>query len=78
MLGTAEVAGRSRLAEALRADVPENWPPENVRDVVDFFAGKLQREPELAGWLNWYWVLAEPAIGQSYADRGRRLHVTAG
>jgi RimJ/RimL family protein N-acetyltransferase len=63
VLGTAEVAGRSRLAEVLRVDVPENWPPENVRDVVEFFAGKLQREPELAGWLNWYWVLAEPMSG---------------
>jgi [ribosomal protein S5]-alanine N-acetyltransferase len=63
-LGKAEVLGCGPLAEALCADVPENWPPENVRDVVEFFAAKLQREPELAGWLNWYWVLAEPATGR--------------
>lgn len=63
-LGKAEVLGCGPLAEALCADVPENWPPENVRDVVEFFAAKLQREPELAGWLNWYWVLVEPATGR--------------
>lgn len=64
VLGTAEVAGSSRLAEALCADVPQNWPPENVRDVVELFATKLQRDPELAGWMNWYWILVEPATGR--------------
>ncbi len=62
-LGKAEVSGQGRLAEALGADVPENWPPETARDVVEFFSAKLQRDPELAGWLNWYWVLAGPEPG---------------
>ncbi|OPY26286.1 MAG: ribosomal-protein-S5-alanine N-acetyltransferase [Methanocella sp. PtaU1.Bin125] len=63
-LGKAEVSGRASLAEALDADVPEDWPPENVRDVVELFATKLHREPELAGWLNWYWLHVEPATGR--------------
>ena len=59
-LGAAEVSGRARLAEALGADVPDNWPPGAARDVVELFAAKLQRDPGLAGWLNWYWVLSGP------------------
>ena len=63
-LGKAEVSGGSPLAVALCADVPENWPPENARDVVELFAAKLHSDPELAGWMNWYWILAEPATGR--------------
>jgi ribosomal-protein-alanine N-acetyltransferase len=62
-LGKAEVSGRCRLAEALGADVPESWPPENARDVVEFFAAQLQKDPGLAGWLNWYWLLTESETG---------------
>lgn len=62
-LGAAEVSGRNRLAAALGADVPENWPPDATRDTAEFFAVKLRRDPELAGWLNWFWILIEPVSG---------------
>lgn len=66
----AELTDRSRFSEMLHAMVPgeeeegEAWPPENVRDVVGLFAAYLERDPALAGWLNWYWVLVDESTGE--------------
>ncbi|CAJ37953.1 putative acetyltransferase (GNAT family) [Methanocella arvoryzae MRE50] len=60
----AEMADRDRFSKLLQARVPgeeedEAWPPENIRDVIGLFSAYLEREPDMAGWLNWYWVLVD-------------------
>ncbi|WP_424356740.1 GNAT family N-acetyltransferase [Methanocella sp. MCL-LM] len=65
----AEMADRDRFSKLLHARVPgeeedEAWPPENVRDVVGLFSAYLERDPDMAGWLNWYWVYVDQNTGQ--------------
>jgi RimJ/RimL family protein N-acetyltransferase len=62
-LAEAESAGRQQLSAALDADVPE-WPLEGIEDALALFAAQLQRDPALAGWLSWYWILVDPATGR--------------
>lgn len=64
----AEMSDQVLFSKLLEAKVPgmeegEPWPPENVRDVIGLFSAYLERDPELAGWLNWYWVHADQATG---------------
>jgi RimJ/RimL family protein N-acetyltransferase len=54
----AEVAGRSRLAELLGAEVPEGWPPPlNDADTAAFTLDQLRLGPEQVGWWRWYFLL---------------------
>jgi hypothetical protein len=65
-----ELAGADRLAEALRADLPDEWPPEHHdADVLRFVRAELD-EPSAAGWWLHYLVLDE--------EGGRVLVGTAG
>jgi ribosomal-protein-alanine N-acetyltransferase len=43
--------------------VPE-WPLEGIEDALALFAAQLRRDPALAGWLSWYWILDDPATGR--------------
>ena len=54
----AEMEEPDRFAQMLDANVPRNWPPEHVADVLPFFMEQLRQRPELRGWLGWYWVLS--------------------
>ncbi len=58
-LVAAEMAGPVELARLLSVRVPENWPPELMRDALPFFQEQLARHPDLVGWLSWYWVRRE-------------------
>jgi ribosomal-protein-alanine N-acetyltransferase len=35
----------------------EDWPPEDLVEALPLFREQLERHPDLAGWLSWYWVL---------------------
>ena len=67
----AEMRDRAALAQALPAQVPENWPPELMLDALPWFSESLERQPSLAGWLCWYWLRREP-------DQLRRVLVGSG
>jgi ribosomal-protein-alanine N-acetyltransferase len=62
-LAITEFSGGRQLSAALDAEVPE-WPPEGIADAMALFAAQLQRDPALAGWLSWYWILVDPATGR--------------
>jgi RimJ/RimL family protein N-acetyltransferase len=62
-LAAAEAAGHGELAAALDAEVPGDWPPEGIDDAMALFAAQLRRDPALAGWLSWYWILVDPESG---------------
>jgi [ribosomal protein S5]-alanine N-acetyltransferase len=65
-----ELTGADRLAEALRADLPDDWPPEHHDgDVLRFVRATLD-EPSADGWWLHYLVLDE--------EGGRVLVGTAG
>jgi len=55
----AEIGNQDAFSQFLGAMVPENWPPELLADVIELFLEQLERHPEMAGWLSWYWVLRE-------------------
>jgi ribosomal-protein-alanine N-acetyltransferase len=67
-LARAEIEQRDTFSQLLGgAMIPENWPPELMADHLLYFLHRLGRDPELAGWLSWYWVLRgdtskEPAL----------------
>ena len=44
------------LATPLNAAIPEDWPPEEVRDVLGFFADQMDAGVTGDGWVNYYWI----------------------
>jgi RimJ/RimL family protein N-acetyltransferase len=44
------------LARLVGAEVPDNWPPEDLADALPHFLVQLQLDPSLVGWLSWYWI----------------------
>lgn len=52
----ADLNDRARLAELLSAVVPNNWPPETLRDALGFFHDRVSSQPERAGYWFWYWI----------------------
>lgn len=60
----AELRGLAELRSALKASVPDDWPPgEYDRSAQEFFRSRLSEGgPPLVGWLNWY-ALSRTAAG---------------
>ena len=44
------------LATPLNAVIPVDWPPEEVRDVLGFFADQMDAGVTGDGWVTYYWV----------------------
>ncbi len=60
LLVSLEIDGPDALGRELHAEVPANWPPEQVRDALPWFLKQLTATPALAGWLGWYGLLTRP------------------
>ncbi|MBU6413459.1 MAG: GNAT family N-acetyltransferase [Planctomycetes bacterium] len=60
---TAQLAVHDPLAvgRMLECDGWEEWPPETLADVQQFFADRLAAHPDQVGWWGWY-VCAKPGI----------------
>lgn len=59
-LARAAVADRDKLSRMLNAKVPDEFPPESMADVMEYFAQRLEADPNLVGWWGWYLVRHEP------------------
>lgn len=60
-LAQAALHDPEALAEALRAQLTAEWPPELIEaDNLRFFAKRLREQPSLVGWSAWYVVRPEP------------------
>ena len=55
-----ESGAHDRLGRELDAIIPAAWPPENLRDALEFFAQQLDSRPVLDGWRTWYWLATTP------------------
>ena len=69
----AELEAREKLSKLLGALVPETWPPDNLRDVLDYFHAMYKEHPEWEGWLTWYAVRIDsghPVLCGSVGFRG--------
>lgn len=55
----AEANDSESLSMLLGAEVSPSmgWPPDIWGDALEEFLERLERYPELSGWLSWYWVL---------------------
>ena len=51
-----ELAAHASLSEALHAAVPLEWPPEEVRHALEFFAQNIEKASHCSGWRIYYWV----------------------
>lgn len=60
-LAQAELGHRDTFSELLGAKIPENWPTKLITDALPYFLQQLKQNPQLAGWLSWYWILREDA-----------------
>jgi ribosomal-protein-alanine N-acetyltransferase len=72
-LAEAEFGAREKLSKLLGALVPETWPPDNLRDVLDYFYALYKEHPEWEGWLAWYAVRIDrghPMLCGSVGFRG--------
>src|SRR5512138_305948 len=62
----SEVLNTGELASLLGAVVPDNWPPEILRDALGFFLEQLCKNIAAVGWNGWYWIRtateSEPAV----------------
>jgi len=52
----AEAENLSRLGQLIGATVPQDWPPEILRDARESFLKAFQDHPDWAGWLHWYGI----------------------
>src|SRR5690606_37084899 len=59
----AELTSKVALAEALGAEVPANWPPEDWADVLPLFLEFLEGESQHVGWYGWYGLLTDAQPG---------------
>jgi len=50
----AEGQGPARLAELVGARVPDDWPPETLRNALPIFRRWHEEHPDWTGWLDWY------------------------
>ncbi len=62
----AALRGRAPLAAALRAQVPETWPPEFVdARALEFTLERLEAGPSQAGWWLYFVLLRDPEVGRT-------------
>ena len=61
----AELKGQAIFCQLLGAQIPENWPPELIVGALPHFLKQLEQNPELIGWLSWYWILMGKAGEES-------------
>lgn len=59
-----EIGNPVKLGQALDAVVPAAWPPESLRDVLEFFAQELEANPNTEGWAGYYWLSSKENAGQ--------------
>jgi len=52
----AELEDLARLAGLINARVPDDWPPETLRDALPIFHRWHEEHPDWTGWLGWYAV----------------------
>ena len=50
----ADLAGPEQLAEAIGADVPDEWPPDLYESTAMRVALEQLRDPDQHGWSLWY------------------------
>ncbi len=50
----AEIGDRREFGRLLQASVPENWPPEPVRDALPGFLTSMEAARHQVGWFGWY------------------------
>jgi len=59
-----EIDDHTALGAALNAVIPAAWPPEELREVLAFFANRLAEQEQQIGigpWVVYYWIsTAEP------------------
>lgn len=60
-----EISEPSALGQRLNADIPANWPPEEVIGVLEFFAELMDSGVTGDGWGIYYWV----TLGDTDAPR---------
>jgi RimJ/RimL family protein N-acetyltransferase len=51
----AEIEDLDDFFEQLGVTPADNWPSENLKDVLPLFLDGL-RDPANVGWLSWYWI----------------------
>ena len=66
-----ELSRHIALSRALhRAIVPANWPPDEVRDVLEWFAQGLESEPDNYTWNAYYWIAQDSTAGRILVGSG--------
>ena len=59
-LVSLEIDGPTALGLGLQAEIPPNWPPEQLREAIPWFLKQLKADPSLIGWLGWYGLVGRP------------------
>jgi hypothetical protein len=49
-----EMSSNEALSHALAAEIPDDWPPEQIAEALPWFGEQLKSNAALAGWLGWY------------------------
>ena len=58
----SELENREAFSAQIGALVPAAWPPELYSGTREDRLESLTADPDLAGWLHWYWVLNSDAL----------------
>ena len=69
-----ETESLGRLGELIGAHVPNDWPPETLRDALPVFLEWHTEHPDWHGWFGWYAVRLDgpsPVLCGSVGFKGR-------
>lgn len=55
-LAEAEIKDTKKFSKLLRASIPENWPPDNLKDVQNLFLELYKEHHNWEKWITWYAV----------------------
>ena len=63
-LARAEIEDRDKFSALLKADVPDNWPPEILSDALSWFLQQLETNHDSQGWFGWYVLYSNETLPQ--------------
>ncbi len=65
-LARAEIEDRDKFSALLKADVPDNWPPEILSDALPWFLQQLETNHDSQGWFGWYVLYSNETLPEQY------------
>ncbi len=65
-----EIDNHAELSMHLNAVIPPEWPPHEVRNLLDYFAHSLEERSDDSCWRGYYWVASSEEMPRTLVGSG--------